>query len=452
MTRLAWQAVVLLAAVGALFAQSPSADLRVVLTGDSIINRRLSVYDEPDYLQLIGHVRAADAAFTNLETLIHNFEYPAAAVSGGAWMGSPRWVLKELEWAGFDLLSIANNHTMDYGIEGLRSTIGVLEASRLVYAGAGETLARARAPAYFDTNKGRIALIACSSTFSASSPAGAQRPDHIGRPGLNPLRVVTTYYLDPPALNSLRKLTGASSNARDAAGFRFLGVRFKPAEKPRVETIPHENDMKAILASVREARRQPDWVIVSIHAHQGMAGHRELPAQFLVQFAHEAIEEGADIIAGHGPHVLRAIEIYKGKPIFYSLANFIFENETMRFQPAESYNALGLLPSASVADFYDARTSDGKRGFPANELNWRSAVAEVVFSADHTLRQVRLLPITLGFGESRTSRGRPRLATGALTGQIFESLSYLSGLRGTEICSDGSVGSIKLDGAPGSQR
>lgn len=442
----------LLAAVGAVCAQSPSADLRIVLTGDSIINRKLSVYDEPEYLKLIQRIRAADAAFTNFETLIHNFQYPAAALSGGAWMGSPSWVLKELEWAGFDLLSIANNHTMDYGIDGLRSTIRALDASELVYAGAGETLSRARAPAYLDAKKGRIALIACASTFSVSSPAGEQRPDHIGRPGLNPLRVVTTYFLDPPALSSLRKLTGASGNNVDSKGLRFLGVRFKPAEEPRGETAPHENDLKAILASVREARRQADWVIVSIHAHQGIPGNRELPAQFLVEFAHEAIEEGADIIVGHGPHVLRAIEVYKGKPIFYSLANFIFENETMRFQPAESYDAQGLPSSATVADFYDARTRGGKRSFPADESNWHSVIAEVAFASDHSLREVRLLPITLGFGEGRTSRGRPQLATGALARQILERLTSLSSPRGTQIRRDGSIGIIKLDRTPASHR
>jgi len=452
MTRPVFRLFVLIAAAGALMAQSSLDELHIVLTGDSIINRRLSVYDEPEYLQLIEQIRAADAAFTNFETLIHDFQYPGAAVSGGAWMGSPRWVLHELGWAGFDLLSIANNHTMDYGIDGLRSTTRAMEAAEFVYAGGGETLARARAPAYLDTKKGRIALIACSSTFSECSPAGEQRPDHKGRPGLNPLRVVTTYYLDPPALASLRKLTGASGNAPPSRGVRFLGSWFRPAKEPRVETAPDQDDLKAILASVREARRQADWVIVSIHAHQGMPGKREQPAQFLVQFAREAIEAGADVVVGHGPHVLRAVEIYKGKPIFYSLANFIFENETMRFQPAESYEAQGLPPSATVADFYDARTRNGTRGFPANEWNWRSVMAEVTFAPDHTLREVRLVPITLGFGKSRTRRGRPRLATGALAGQILERLSRLSALRGVEIRSDGGIGFIQLDRAPPSAR
>ena len=73
-----------------------------------------------------------------------------------------------------------------------------------------------------------------------------------------------------------------------------------------------------------------------------------MAADFVVTAAHLAIDAGADIFVGHGPHILRGIEIYKGKPIFYSMANFAFENETMRFQPAESYAALGLPSSPNV--------------------------------------------------------------------------------------------------------
>ncbi|MFO7278335.1 MAG: CapA family protein, partial [Pseudomonadota bacterium] len=91
------------------------------LTGDSIINRRLSTSPAPGADRLFDLIRKADVAFTNFETLIHDFDIPPAQQSGGTYMGSPRFVTEELEWAGFDLLSLANNHTNDYGVDGMRS-------------------------------------------------------------------------------------------------------------------------------------------------------------------------------------------------------------------------------------------------------------------------------------------------------------------------------------------
>ena len=98
---------------------APDSNFRIALTGDSIIDRRISVYDEPGYVQMFDRIRRADAAFTNFEMLIHNFEYPGAPMSGGTYMGAPAWVLDELKWAGFRLFAIANNHSFDFGTEGL---------------------------------------------------------------------------------------------------------------------------------------------------------------------------------------------------------------------------------------------------------------------------------------------------------------------------------------------
>src|SRR5437588_6428859 len=190
---------------------APDASFRFALTGDSIIERRLSVYDEPQYLRMLDHIRGADAAFTNFEMLIHNFEYPGAPMSGGTYMGASPWVLDELKWAGFRLFAAANNHSLDFGVDGLLSNIRHLEQAAVVYAGAGVNLARARAPGYLDTKKGRVALLACASTFSVLSPAGVQRPDMPGRPGLNPLRFKTTYTVEPSTFASIKSLAAANS-------------------------------------------------------------------------------------------------------------------------------------------------------------------------------------------------------------------------------------------------
>ena len=98
------------------------ADLTIALTGDSIITRRLSVYTEPAFTRLVELVRGADAAFTNIEMLFHDFEPYPMNESGGTYMRAEPALAKELAWAGFDLGSLANNHTGDYGALGMRLT------------------------------------------------------------------------------------------------------------------------------------------------------------------------------------------------------------------------------------------------------------------------------------------------------------------------------------------
>src|ERR1700753_2646035 len=112
-----------------------------VATGDSIINRRLSTESLPGAASLFDLIRGADAAFTNFETQVHDFDLAGAQQSGGTYMGSPRYVTDELAWAGFDLLGLANNHANDYGVDGMRSTFAALSQNKFAYAGLCEKLA-----------------------------------------------------------------------------------------------------------------------------------------------------------------------------------------------------------------------------------------------------------------------------------------------------------------------
>jgi poly-gamma-glutamate capsule biosynthesis protein CapA/YwtB (metallophosphatase superfamily) len=425
----------------------PSDDeIHIVLTGDSIVNRKISVYTDPSSTDLFKTIQHADAAFTNFETLVHDYVYPAAAVSGGAYQSSPPWIPGELKWAGFNLVSTANNHAYDFGEQGLLSTLGALDEADVAHAGSGANLALARAPAYLDTGKGRVALVAVASTFTPGSLAGEQRPDLIGRPGINPLRFTTTYTVDQDLFQSLLKASAiASRGGGESEGggerprgngprtsVRIGGLEFQVGDTPGVHTQLNKNDLDALVASVSNAHRQSDWVIVSSHTHESGQGQQN-PPDFLIQAAHAAIDAGADIFVSHGPHILRGIEIYKGKPIFYSLGNFIFENETMLFQPAESYDELGLPDTATVADFFDARSGNDTRGFPVNKNVWQSAIAEVTFHPDHTLDKITLIPIGLGYKEPRSQRGRPRLATPEQAKEIADQLTSLSASYGTTI-------------------
>jgi poly-gamma-glutamate capsule biosynthesis protein CapA/YwtB (metallophosphatase superfamily) len=120
------------------------APFALALTGDSIIMQRLQVFKEPEFTKLFDLIRGADAAFTNLETLFHDYEAPPAHESGGTWMRTDPPILKELVWAGFDLVSRANNHAGDFGPLGAQITSKYVREAGLVEAGVGNSLAEAR--------------------------------------------------------------------------------------------------------------------------------------------------------------------------------------------------------------------------------------------------------------------------------------------------------------------
>ncbi len=433
----------------------PAQDFALTLTGDSIITQRLSVYQQdPKFMAVLNAVRDGDAAFTNLEILFHNFDVPPSAQSGGTWMAAEPYLFKELQWIGFNLFAAANNHSLDYGIEGLRSTRRTLQEAGAAYAGTGENLGEARAPGYLETARGRVALVSCASTFSAASPAGPQRPDVRGRPGLNPLRFRTRYRVDRAALEAVRKMRddlrlrgGVPLGPADRDSperVSFLGNVFELGEPPAVTTEPDPRDLKGITDAIREARRMADYVVVSIHAHEAAPGAREVPAQFLVTFAHAAVDAGADVFVGHGPHVLRGIEIYKGKVILYSLANFIFENDTVKRLPGDIYEQYGLGYDALPADVYEARSDNDRRGFAADPLYWESLVARVAFREGRPA-EVRLTPITLGYGRKRWQRGRPERADREASGKILDRLQKLSEPFGTKIAVRDGLGTIAVE-------
>ncbi len=174
-----------------------------------------------------------------------------------------------------------------------------------------------------------------------------------------------------------------------------------------------------------------------------LSGRNSKPAKFIVAFAHAMIDAGADVFLIHGPHVLRGIEIYKGKPIFYSLANFIFQNETLLRLPYENYERYKLGPNKHVADFNDTRYNFDKRGFPARAENWESIIAVPQWKKEK-LTELKLYPITLGYGHSRPARGRPKFADRDSSIKIIDHLKKYSEPFGTKIDFKDGIGIVRL--------
>jgi poly-gamma-glutamate capsule biosynthesis protein CapA/YwtB (metallophosphatase superfamily) len=437
-------------------AQHRSADeaFTMALTGDSIITRKLSVYDEPEYLQMVELIRDADVAFTNLEMLFHDYEPYPMAESGGTYMRADPDLAHDLAWAGIDLVSRANNHSGDYGTLGLELTTKYVEEAGIVHAGVGNSLAEAREAKFLETPKARVALISVASSFAGHMRAGRSRDDIPARPGLNPLRLKTTYVLPEAAYADIRAAGESLGEFTDQDGvprgtkedkpgeMDILGSNFAIGEDAMIRQTPNEDDVAEILAVIDNASRVADFTIVTIHAHEH-GGRRDLPADFLPVFARATIEAGADVFVGHGPHALRGIEIYQGKPILYSLGDFIFQNETLLRLPSENYERYDLGETAHVADFNDARYKDDTEGFPAIPEIWEAVIAVPTFR-NRELTELALYPIDLGFGKPRQVRGRPVFANAELGGKIIDDLKRLSEPYGTEIEMRRGVGYVKL--------
>jgi poly-gamma-glutamate capsule biosynthesis protein CapA/YwtB (metallophosphatase superfamily) len=433
--------------------RSEQGNIRMVLAGDAMPARRLVPFDEPDYLALAALFRGADVAFANLETTVREPHEGTPILTQGTPMSTPPALIDELKWLGITMMSCANNHAADWGVDGLTAMLAHLRAHAMPAAGAGLNLAEALRPAYVDTAAGRVALLAATSFFPSWSRAFS-----------------TTYTVDDAALAALaaigRRLGLTQHRARqrkmffsaqeapeDSAGeINFLGERFVRGADFAVSTRVNPRDAEANLRWIAEARRQADWVIFSFHCHEfGAAGRltaenqvgMEEPAQFAVDFARAAIDAGADVVAGHGPHLTLGVELHKGRPIFYSLGNLIFQNDNVPVFPAESYARFGLGHGATPTDFLDARTGNETRGFPAEREYWHGLAASCVF-ADRKLAQLCLHPLDLGAGLSRAQRGRPVLARGAVAKAILERVACLSARHGTEIVIDGESALVRL--------
>jgi len=169
-------------------------------------------------------------------------------------------------------------------------------------------------------------------------------------------------------------------------------------------------DMIAQAASVRRASRNSDLTLFGVHAHEA-DGRPEVPSRFLQPFAHSMIDAGADAFIGHGPHVLRGIEIYKNKPIFYSLGNFIFHGESATQIPSEIYRECKVAGN-DPSDVFDKVLG----GFSATPY-WQTVVPVATFE-NRKLTALKLYPVTLNPNLSRSMRGTPELAQGEEARQI----------------------------------
>jgi poly-gamma-glutamate synthesis protein (capsule biosynthesis protein) len=340
-------------------------------------------------------------------------------------MVSPPVIADELKWAGVDMVAGANNHAFDYGSTGVIETVEHAERAGLALAGIGPDLQAARAPAFFRSQTGTTALVSMAATFVPYGRASSARPDMRGRPGLNPLRLTKRLVatITPTAASNLFRRRKRHPVPGDIA--KFLGLRLLVGNETSFEFFRrgvHRPDLDGNLDAIRRASRQADVTVASIHAHRQEG--------WLPRFAHQAIDHGADVVFVQGPHEVRAIELHAGKPIFYSMGDFVYQPHRITRFPSEMYDMHGLGPDATVKDLWPIWAKS--MGLSSKRKTFEAFCTVLDFGGGR-LDRIRLLPLDLQFEAGAEVRGRPRLADAALGRKIIEEVAALSRKRGATI-------------------
>jgi poly-gamma-glutamate synthesis protein (capsule biosynthesis protein) len=404
--------------------------MTVVLTGDSLMVGPIQADDQKQRLSEVASlVGESTAAITNLEmTLVET--PPARNPSGIAQHGWPFGTTRdaqELRRVGFNMVSCANNHALDYGPDRLRSTLAVLDKAAVVHAGCGEHLDAARAPVHIGDRPRRIALISVTATSDPEARATRQQGDILGRPGVNPLR----YSADVVADSATFEVLQGTATAQEVTPthITLAGMKIRKGDRTAVDFLAVEADAREIEDTIKAARMASDVVIVALHSHEPTNASQS-PATFVQRFARRAIDAGAQIVMGHGPHQLRGIERYKDGLMLYSLGDFLYQRAATTAATPDAFDAgvdlyqlaLGAVPSAGPL-----------KSSAVPEDAWSESAVAIASFDGPALRSVRVVPLDLGIGLPAVRRGIPSVAGSMRARTILGRLSRLSKEFGTEI-------------------
>ena len=422
--------------------------MKMTATGDSILTQgyQKGGYEGQKVLQ--DFIAKGDAKFGNLEICITDWTAWGSTYCGGLWMSTTPDKLNQIVDYGFNFMGFANKNTRDYGAEGRRQTLENTSHFDISVTGAGENLGKASEPVYRDFAGGRVALVALTSSLDDSARAGYGSEYVPGRPGVNPLRfsshiTVTKEHFD--ILDQITKTTQVNGQ-RDFSrknGFApaladneldFAGTKVFLSENSKEETITacNKEDLERTCKAIRDAKaQQADYVVVMIHTHQCDGWNVTQPAKFIVDFCHACVDAGADLIIGGGTHEFKPIELYKGKPIFYSLGNFIFQLRGLLHVPEEHrhvHNTHGLSDMESIA----AQFKGWEKGLWVQKECFWGIIPYLEFD-DGKLSKVEMLPIDLGFEKGVQYKGLPYAADKDVAKQIYASLKELSEPKGVKL-------------------
>ena len=251
---------------------------------------------------------------------------------------------------GFDVVSMASNHTMDWGRDAILDSIERMRRDGIQTIGAGKNIDEARQPAIVECDGTRIAFLG----YCSVAPKGYYAAPR--RAGVAPMRAIT--HFEPLEED-------------------------QPGTPAKIMTWPLQRDLDALVQDVERVR--PDVDIVAVSLHWGVHHIRGLIADYQPVVAHAAIDAGADIIIGHHPHVLKGIEVYRGKVILYSIGDFARDYNQDRAADVE-----WAREAKEVYEIYGSAFAGGQ-GKISNRF---SMVADIQFAAGQ-IQRVSYRPVMI---------------------------------------------------------
>ena len=347
------------------------------MTTDLIFSGDL-VLDEPNPDHWLSGIapalRSADVAIGHLEVphSLRGTELRGDVPAPGA---DPAY-LDALALAGFDAVSLAGNHITDLGAVGIADTREALARNEIAFTGAGADLAEASAPSIFESNGRRIALL----SFNCVGPENAwATPERAG-----------------------------------CAYVRIETSDGKPiAPSARLERI-NEASLQDMKTAIAKARRAADLVVVALH--KGIVHTPATLAPYERPLAQAAIDAGCDIVIGHHAHIVRGIEMYRGKPIFHGLGNGCVV--TRALSPNQSHPERAAW-ARKRRELFGFEPDPAYELAPFHPEAVNAMLGRVRWLGDGTL-QVGITPVFV------EPPGRPVLATGERAQQVLEYLTDIT--------------------------
>jgi poly-gamma-glutamate synthesis protein (capsule biosynthesis protein) len=400
----------------------------VAVTGQSLIKHDIRDIKSKGFLQVQGIIGQADFAFTNFESTIAG-AHGGWPLKGSFFGASHPVVLDTLRSMGFQGLSLSNNHAFDLGPSGVLSTLEEVEARGFVHAGAGRNRQEAGLPGFGSFAGRDIALVAMDGGPGPDFMYAADaEPDRSERPGINRLKLTRVLDVDGEAFEQL-------SAIRDRLGYTEmdLGNDSQPDDVAPVDADSEiaiaralfrrskgfgrgvkidAGDLARNLCAISKAAENGDHVIAYLHHHHWASDWYQVP-QWVGGVARQCIDAGAAMFVSHGAPVLQPVEIYQGRPIFYSLGNFIFHIRA------------------------------GSK-WTAREI-WESVIGLCSFNGDGSLAGMTFYPVIIGGhdalqNDALEKRLAPELAHGEDAERILARFQQQSEQVGTRIRIAGGVG------------
>lgn len=430
--------------------------MKICITGDSILMEPITE-NYTDLNAIRNYIAQADVRINNLEMVISNNDRFASTYCGVPWLTAKPEILDDILKYGFNCFGFANNHTMDYSYGGVESTLKAFAERKMPVCGAGMSLAQATAPAIVDTKEGKVAVLCITSTCDDAARAGDAGAVIPARPGVNKLRHTETFLVTPEHMQVLKQIAdvthinGRINNSKRGGyivsrpGIFSLGtVDFKCSDIEGKESTPHPGDMERMRKAIEQAKKEAVYVVVCFHSHEIKAELDEQPDYFIEEFARKCIDWGACAVVGSGTHQVKAIEVYKGKPIFYSIANFIFQSEKPGVLPLDFYERYGIDPTLTVEEAVYVRSNGGTRGLETEFKNYKGLMPLLELE-NGEVKKITIKPVELGFyHKDKSVKGLPHSASEEVTQDVFETLQALSAEYGTKLVRNGELIEVLL--------